>query len=381
MTTHHDDYLWDPTASPSDDIAAFERALAPYRFSGSAMRDAHPASSVFAAHRGLFARLATGVSSVIGHAFWLTPPFARVRVAFAWSLTAVAAGFVLLVGNSLWFNRPTTPWSITAESGTVAIQGDPSGRMTARAGDVLVTDADGRARLSVGTLGNVYLAPQSEVEVVAGEGGTERLVLRRGELHARIWATPRRFVVTTRSGTATDLGCVFTMRADTAGVGSIDVWQGAVELTGTTGLLYVAAGTSAPMGGAPGVPYPVRSGPAFRAASLTLASGVDDAAALAVLLADTSAQATTTLWHLLPRVTPTTRAVLVSRIAQVADLPPDATAMAQRVTDGDASAMAVWETTLKPQWSSEPNTAWRRFLVRWGFAKPVALLQLLRPTP
>jgi hypothetical protein len=355
VITVDDDYLWDPAATPSGDITPFEDALARYRFSGVPMRERH-------AVRGLRA-------------------VTRTRTVAAWMLAAATVGFVLLVGKSLWLNRPAAPWTLVTETGTVAIQGDASGRTVARAGDVLITDAVGRARLSVGTLGNVYLAPQSEVEVATGVDGTERLVLRRGELHARIWAPPRHFAVTTRSGTVTDLGCVFTMRADSTGVGSLEVWQGAVELTDSMGTIYLAAGTTAPLGGPRGLPYPVQSQPAFRSAARTLASGAEDGAALAVLLADTSVQSTITLWHLVPHVTPTVRVRLLSRIAEVARLSPAMAASAVRVSEGDSLATAMWTTALRPHWSSEPNTAWRRFLVRWGFAKPVALLQQRQTSP
>lgn len=343
MTARYDDYLWDPATEPDDTIVALERALKAYRHSAVPMRALRRRS--------------------------------RAKLAIRGAGIAVAASVVLVVGHTLWLNRPMAPWSLAAESGNVGIQGDAAGRMVVQAGDVLVTDAAGRARLRVGSIGDVYLSPESEVEITAGDGGAEQLLLHRGELHARIWAPPRRFAVATRWATAIDLGCVFTIRADSTGNGSLEVYQGAVELAGDSGAIYLAAGTAAQMGIVPGVPWPIGSAAAFRAAALALASGADDRGALEVLLADTTARATITLWHLLPRVDVPTRAALVSRIAQVASFSPDVAAMADRVAQGDVAAMAAWESALRPQWSSEPDTAWRRFLVRWRLAKPIALLQ------
>lgn len=348
-----DEYLWDPAAPPDERIAALERALEPYRYRPGADHDAALARLHDAARHP--SRRRTGVRRAM--------------------LLAAAALAAIGLGTRLWVSRAAVPWSVAVQDGSAMLDGRAvTGGARMRPGDVLATDAAGRARLAVGRIGRVWLGPGSELELVdAGEAG-HRLALRRGEIHARIWAPPRFFVVDTRWATAVDLGCIYTLRVDDDGRGSLAVLQGAVELRAPDGgSVLVAAGTSARLDAAgPGVPWPLASDSAFRAAAESLAAGSEDAAALATLLAAQDAQATITLWHLLPRVQADTRAALVRRIAELAAPPPGV--RIQDVVALDPDALRAWQSALSAHWSSEPNTRWRRLLLRLGIAKPAALL-------
>lgn len=350
-----DDYLWDPAAPPDERIAALERALEPYRCRADADHDAALARLYDAARH---------------------PSRRRAAVRRALLLAAAALAAVGL-GTTLWLDRAAAPWSVALQDGGAALSGravTADARM--RPGDVLATDASGRARLAVGRIGQVWLAPGSELELVDAGEASHRLALRRGEIHARIWAPPRFFVVDTRWAAAVDLGCIYTLRVDDDGSGSLAVLQGAVELRAPDGAtVYVAAGTKAHLGpGGPGVPWPLGSDSAFRGAAESLAAGSEDAAALATLLAAPDAQATITLWHLLPRVEHDTRAALVRRIAELVAPPPGV--RIEDVVALDADALRAWQSVLSAHWSSEPDTRWRRLLLRLGIAKPAAVLHM-----
>lgn len=340
--TRMEDYLWNPAAEPVEDIAALERVLTRYRHRLQPLPARRP----------------------------------RRRSALRWGLLAASASVVgLFAGRTVWLNRPVPPWSVHTESGRVTVRGAPVGTARVTAGDVLATNSSGRARLRVGRIGDVYLSPGTEIEVSDDGAAEHRLTLRRGELHARIWAPPRYFVVNTRWAAAVDLGCIYTLRVDDAGAALLEVYHGHVELAAATGSVLVAAGTAAAVSAAgPGVPWPLGSGPAFRNAAAALAGGSADVSHLATVLAGADAQGTITLWHLLPRVPAALRPALVDRVAEL--VAPPAGVDRARVLALDADALAVWETVLRPRWSSEPDTRWRRFLLRWRLAKPVALLQL-----
>lgn len=353
------EYLWDPAAESDPEIAALERSLQRFRY--------QPVPFV--------------------------APKRRVRLPrMHRALLAAAAMFLVLAGlQTAWFNRAKSPWSIVVDGGTatigarVAVNGD---RLAV--GEQLVTDASSSARIAVGHIGDVQIGASSAVKVVSdGEGG-HTLALERGEMHARIWAPPRFFVVQTPHVTATDLGCIYTMRVDSRGAGTLDVQFGAVELQQAAERVFVPAGVSVRFtGSSPLIPVPMRASPSFRMAldavlaqpdspitSAAVPAQPDSSIALDTLLAQTDAQSTITLWHLLPRVPVEQRRVIVGRIHTLVPLSPNAYAQRELVVQLDAGARASWEIELRPAWSTEPDSKWRRFLVRWRLAKPLIVLQL-----
>src|SRR4029078_10883535 len=92
--------------------------------------------------------------------------------------------------------------------GSTSLTGD--GRLAV--GQTLVTDGDSSARVEVSTIGEVTVGAHSRVRRVETRDAHPRLALDRGSLHAIIAAPPGQFVVDTPSATATDLGCVYTLR-------------------------------------------------------------------------------------------------------------------------------------------------------------------------
>lgn len=347
--TPAEEYLWDPDAEPVEEIAVMERALAPYRLRPGVQRaDAmqRPRGSVSATRRAAYA-----------------------------VLLAAAAVLVVAVARTVWVARSAPPWSVALEGGSAMVSGRPlAAGHRLRAGEVLTLGPDARARVTVGRIGDVYLSPGSEVVLVDDAADGHRLVLRRGDLHARIWAPPRFFVVDTRWASAVDLGCIYTMRVDETGAGWLEVLYGSVELMGGGRRVLVPAGVGARMEtGGPGIPWPLTTNRGFRAATERLALGAPDSAALATVLATADARATITLLHLLPRVAPAHRAPIVARMAELVPLPPGVGREA--VLELRPEALRAWEPALRKRWPAEPDTPWRRFLVRWGLAKPVAVLQ------
>ncbi len=339
------DYLWNPSSEPDTEIVALEDALRVYRFQPGALR----------------------------------APAARK----SWNRIGAAAAVVLMVGAASWVTWRVTrpePWSVEAIAGLPLVK-DGRGNVTRtlRAGAQVETDARSVARVVVGRIGIADLEPGSSMDVVRDDEGQHRLSLRRGTLNARIWARPRFFVVETRSAVAVDLGCAYTLRVDSTGTGILAVSYGEVELSGSGRVSLLVAGTAAGMDSTgPGIPYPIASSFGFQRAVQRADNGRLDAASLDLLLREATAQGTITLWHLLSHVDARERAAVYDRLEQLAPSPKGiARADALRL---EPAALNAWKETLRPKWSSESYSMWRRVLVRLGLAKPVALLQVRSAT-
>src|SRR5262249_18008369 len=108
------------------------------------------------------------------------------------------------------------------------------------------TDAVSRARMDVGTIGQVTIDVNSRVRLVDTRAGRHQLALERGTLHAFITAPPGQFIVNTPSSTATDLGCVYTLHVDEDGRGLLSVTAGWVAFEYKGRESFVPAGASSP---------------------------------------------------------------------------------------------------------------------------------------
>jgi hypothetical protein len=265
--------LFDPEAPPHEEIAALERALAPL-----AHRGAPPAWPARAARRRSAGRR------------------------WAWTLAAllvVAAGIALLAGSR-------GGWQVELLEGVTRIDGRPIGDAARlHPGDRLETGDGGRARLAISWLGEVEVEPGSSLRLLSARERDQRMELERGTLHARISAPPRWFTVETRSATAFDLGCAYTITVDGGGDGAIEVVSGWVALAGKGRESFVARGARARLSGARGPGTPL-----YLDAPDALATAVDRLDALpvdapdrvdwlATALAAARPRDAMTVWHLL----------------------------------------------------------------------------------
>src|SRR5207253_616222 len=117
----------------------------------------------------------------------------------------------------------TTSWQVSHLEGAAKLGGqDAAISMAVRAGQTVRTSAGSELSLQADEVGKVDLGPDSEMRAA----NNKRLSLRRGELHAFIWARPREFVVDTPSARAVDLGCEYTVTVDESGDGLLRVQWG-----------------------------------------------------------------------------------------------------------------------------------------------------------
>jgi hypothetical protein len=296
-----EDYLWDRSGPPDPDIGRLEAELSTLRYRFD---------------RGL--------------------PGARRQPWLGWWLATAAA--VLLAATALLFRGAAAPAAPTAwRVGSAAVlQGQ-----VLRAGASPVT-------LESEAVGQVDLGPGSELRAAT----SRQLELRRGRLHAFIWAPPREFVVETASARAVDLGCQYTLDVDGAGNGLLRVETGWVAFQSHGHESFIPAGaecrTSHQNG--PGIPFYEDAPEAFTHALAGYESG--ESAALVRVLAAARPQDGLTLWHLLPRVPAAARGAVFDRFAQLVGAPHELRAGAVR---GDAHTMDLCWNALNLE-----NTGWWR---------------------
>jgi hypothetical protein len=290
----NEDYLWDRSGVPDPEIHELERTLAPLRY-----RLREPA--------GRKKR-------------WPAP----------WLAVAAAIVAAIALGE---LPRPL-PRATAWRQGATALT----------AGQVVRTGA-AETTLQSADVGRVELGPDSELRVT----GRSNLLLRRGTLHAFIWAPPREFVVDTPSARAVDLGCAYTLQVDPSGDGLLRVEFGwvAFQFEGRESFIPAGAECVTRRRRGPGVPF-YEDAP-LRAELAAFEAG--DSAALAGILREARPRDGLTLWHLLMRVPVEQRAAVLQRFRELVPVQVDADA----VLRGEAHALdACWNAL------NLENTGWWR---------------------
>ncbi len=325
-----DDYLWNRSGRPDPDVQRLEHVL-------SRLQSVAPVPELPAASAG-------------------SSPWRR----FA-PLIAAAAAIALMVAGTWQATRSSGSWNVASVAGQPRIgSATVSGRGRITIGETLVTDSVSQARIDVAAIGEVTVDPDSRVRLVATRDGHHQLALEHGTLHALITAPPGQFIVSTRSATATDLGCAYTLHVDEDGTGLLSVTAGWVALTLNGRESLVPAGASSrthPTLG-PGTPWYEDADEEFRDAVYEVdfsSDAVRRAAALRLVLARAEAGHAVTLWHLIRRVDAADRAAVVDALEDQVAMPPGVTRAA--VLKLDAAALEEWWNALglgEASW-------WRKF--------------------
>lgn len=267
---------------------------------------------------------------------------------------AVAASVAILcvvAGRRYVFD----PESRSAAWSVAALAGEPSlaetrvhGARHFQVGQWLETDARSRAKVNVGSIGEVRVEPNSRVRLVAAQGDHHRIELARGKVDALIWAPPRLFFVDTPSATAIDLGCAYTLEVDEAGDGELHVTAGyvALEHGGREAIIPYGLKCHTRRGVGPGTPYAAEASAELRAAldafDFGPAHGRDSA--LRRILALSGQDEDITLWHLLARTTASDRAAVYDTLARF-KVPPGGITR-EGILGGDAAMRREWGLAL-----------------------------------
>ncbi|MFN2385862.1 MAG: FecR domain-containing protein [Thermoanaerobaculia bacterium] len=318
-----DRYLWDRSGPPDPEVERLERALSPLRHSGAA-----PA----------------------------IPD--RRRVSPLWAIAAAVAAAAVL---GAWLLRPRPGWDVARLEGSPRVgqeQIAESGKLPV--GGWLETDASSRAKVRVGGIGQVEVAPNSRVRLLKARVTDHRLALERGSIEARIWAPPRLFFVETPSALAVDLGCVYSLRVDENGGGLLSVTAGWVQLTRPGRDALVPAGANCLMRGGrgPGTPFYDDASPGFRRALEQFDFDPAPGGGLDVVLSQARKRDALTLWHLLLRTENAEQELVFARLSALIPPPPGVTLEAVR--ERDDRALELWRDELDLPWFQKEVPWWRK---------------------
>lgn len=302
-----DDYLWNRSGARDPEIEKLERLLAPYR----------------------------------------CPPRRKSLPLRIRPFLAVAATLLLITAVTfLMSRRSVSDWRIA---------GDP-----VRIGQTIQTNQR-PANLEAEFVGQVELAPNSRLRVLASRGGAQQLALQRGTLHALIWAPPSRFVVETPSAKAIDLGCSYTLRVLDDDSGLLTVQTGWVAFQAGRTESFIPAGaacrTRVQLG--PGLPYFEDAASDFRA-GVEQFDATQQREGLSSLLAAARTRDALTLWHLIGRTQGPDRNRVVQRFASLvpgvdsSGLNAGSTSALDHAWEQLGLGGADWWRTWKHNWPARP---------------------------
>jgi hypothetical protein len=218
------------------------------------------------------------------------------------------------------------------------------------AGEWVDTGGGATARIIVGGLGTVDVAPQTRVRLGQMSPSEYRLHLDRGTISAEINAPPRLFIVDTPASAVVDLGCAYTVTVGDDGAGELRMTKGwsSLEWKGRESLVPAGAMCRTRPGSGPGTPYFEDASAAFTQAVDDFDAGTNRSQALDVIVREARVRDTLTLWHLLSRVDMSDRARVYERIAEFE--PPPAGVTRDRILALDADALRRWREELAWKW-------------------------------
>lgn len=220
-------------------------------------------------------------------------------------------------------------------------------------GEWLQTDGRSKAVVKVARIGTVELMPHSRLRLLGSSEKEHRMELQTGELHAKIEAPPRLFVVVTPSATAIDLGCEYTLQVGSEGRTELHVTFGEVALARRKGLeTVVPAGmkcaTSLVHG--LGTPY-VEDAPAeLRSALERIDKGEGGPRETAIVLENASQRNALTLFYLVARdlLPKGERERYYRALAGIS--PPPAGVTEEGILGLDPAMLARWHAEVKLVW-------------------------------
>jgi hypothetical protein len=209
----------------------------------------------------------------------------------------------------------------------------------------------------------VQIDPNTRVRLLETRATEHRLELARGKLSARIWAPPRLFFVDTPSAVAADLGCAYTLEVNDEGGSLLHVTHGwvALQLKDRESIVPAGAACETRPRIGPGTPYFEDASEKFRQ-SLTkydFATG-EQTAALEVVLSESRARDSLTLWHLLSRSQTAERLRIYERLATLA--PPPDSVTREGILQLDPKMLQAWREALEKTWYSQPPGAFGKTL-------------------
>jgi hypothetical protein len=274
----------------------------------------------------------------------LTGPERTSRAHFTLQWASAGALVLAIAAGAYWSTRDpgAGPWEVAHTRDGI------SRRMAS--GEWVETENGSQARIVVGELGTVDVAPGTRVRLGEVRDSEYRMALARGTISAEIAAPPRLFIVDTPASTVIDLGCAYTVTVGDDGAGQLRMTSGwaALEFKGRESLVPAGAICRTRPGTGPGTPYFEDAPSALKQAVDDFDRGIRGAPALDTIIRESRVRDTLTLWHLLSRVDEPDRVRVYDRIA--AFEPPPAGITRGQILALDADALREWREELAWKW-------------------------------
>ncbi len=261
--------------------------------------------------------------------------------------TIAAVVVIALVGFLVGNTSGRGSWNVATLEGSPCIEATPiEVKGSLGHGEWLETDKGSRARVSVGSIGELVVEPNTRLRLLQSEGTDHRIALARGAIDATIWAPPRIFFVETPSATAIDLGCSYTLRVTDNGSSILNVTHGfvALELAGRSSVIPAGATCETRPGIGPGTPHFVDADAGFQQAVTEYDFGTEKEKALDVLLRLARPKDALTLFHLLYSKSTPERSRIYARLAVLS--PPPTGVTKDGILSGDQKMFNRWAEDL-----------------------------------
>lgn len=284
---------------------------------------------------------------------------------FSRPVLAIAATIIIAVTLGVWWlvRQQTSghgpSWQVLSLEGTPLIGSKGFGEKgRLGVGQWLETDANSRAQIAVGSIGNVEIDENTRIKLVGTKPTEHRLELAKGKMSAQIWAPPRLFFVDTPSAVAADLGCAYTLEVNDDGSSLLRVTSGwvALELKERESIVPAGAACETRPGVGPGTPYFEDCAGDFRQAleKVDFSNNASEmTSSLDFMLLNARERDTLTLWHLLSRVDVADRGRIFDRIASYS--PPPRGVTREGILKLDRIMLELWKEDLRPTWYDWPT--------------------------
>lgn len=267
-------------------------------------------------------------------------------------LALVTLAILSVAGFAYWrLYKRESRWKLVQIHGIPVVNAAPvRGPTPIEPGEWIETDSSASATIKIGEIGSVGIAPNTRLLVLTAQRNQKRLALARGQIHAKISAPPKLFLVDTASGTAVDLGCEYSLHTDERGSGLLRVTQGWVSFQwkGLESLVPAGASCRTRPESGPGAPYFDDASGQFNQAVDAFASARFEGPLLDVILDNARVRDTLTLWHLLSRVKFRDRERIYDRIAALTPVP--AGVSREKALSLDPETLNHWKDELAWTW-------------------------------
>ncbi len=260
------------------------------------------------------------------------------------AITSVLLGAAL--GIYFYFQSTGASWMVEKLAGTPIVGSDELvDQGSLKIGDWLETDNKSRARLKVGSIGEIDVQPESRLRLIETKPNEHRISLTHGKINAVIWAPPKLFFVETPSATAIDLGCMYSLNVAEDGSGLLRVTSGWVALQSgdNESLIPTDAVCKTKKFYGPGTPYFEDASEEFKTALDRFDFSNDKKSALTTILNEAKKKDALSLWHILTRVKDEEKERTFKRLAELISVPAGVTS--EGIMDGNKEMMDVlWES-------------------------------------